>query len=100
MGDLLSRDPGCPPAITCCASFPDFGSRFAPLGEMRALCRALSPAAVPNEIGFDAQMVIPTRRLLIRRHRCARAPLDQPDKLVSGLLYLRAAEDELHRWRA
>ena len=97
MGDLLSRylerfgD-------HLLRAFPDFASRFAPLGEMRAVPRA-QPGRRPNEIGFDAQMVINTPALTAGT--AVRGPhLDQPDKLISGLLYLRAADDDFDRRRA
>jgi hypothetical protein len=79
MGDHLLR------------AFPDFTSRFAPLDRLRAVPRAQKDRK-PHEIGFDAQMVINTPAL--SGGSSVRGPhLDKPDKLISGLLYLRAADD-------
>ena len=73
-------------------TFPEFAAHIAPLEDMRAVPRA-QPARRRNEIGMDAQMVINTPALeggtSVRG-----AHLDQPDKLISGLLYLRAADDD------
>lgn len=71
--------------------YPDFPARFAPLGELRAIPRA-EPGRQSRDIGVDAQMVINTPAL--EGGTSVRGPhLDQPDKLISGLLYLRAADD-------
>lgn len=71
---------------------PDFTSRFAPVEELRAVPRA-QPNRKSNEIGMDAQMVVNTPAL--SGGTSVRGPhLDQPDKLISGLLYLRAGDDD------
>jgi hypothetical protein len=73
-------------------SFPDFPSRFASLDELRAVPRA-KPDRRLNEVGMDAQMVINTPAL--SGGTIVRGPhLDQPDKLISALLYLRAPDDD------
>ena len=80
MGDHLLR------------AYPDFASRFAPLEALRAVPRA-QPNRQSHEVGMDAQMVINTPAL--SEGTSVRGPhLDQPDKLISGLLYLRAADDD------
>ena len=73
-------------------TFPDFPSRFAPLDQLRAVPRARQGRR-PSEIGMDAQMVINTPALT--GGTAVRGPhLDQPNKLISGLLYLRAPDDD------
>ena len=80
MGDHLLR------------AFPDFPTRFAPLDKLRAVPRAQKDRK-PHEIGFDSQMVINTPAL--SGGTSVRGPhLDKPDKLISGLLYLRAPDDD------
>jgi hypothetical protein len=72
--------------------FPDFPSRFAPLDRLRAVSRD-QPNRAPHEIGMDAQMVINTPAL--SGGSSVRGPhLDKADKLISGLLYLRAPDDD------
>ncbi len=73
-------------------AYPDFATRFAPLQELRAIPRARE-GRTPHEIGSDAQMVINTPAL--EAGTSVRGPhLDQPDKLISALLYLRAGDDD------
>jgi hypothetical protein len=73
-------------------SFPDFPSRFAPLEQLRAVPRA-QPDRRRHQVGMDAQMVINTPALT--GGTAVRGPhLDQPDKLLSALLYLRAPDDD------
>lgn len=80
MGDHLLR------------GYPDFASRFARLEALRAVPRE-QPNRQLHEIGMDAQMVINTPAL--SGGTSVRGPhLDQPDKLISGLLYLRTADDD------
>lgn len=73
-------------------AYPDFPARFAPLEALRAVPRA-QPHRQLHEVGMDAQMVINTPAL--SGGTSVRGPhLDQPEKLISGLLYLRAADDD------
>ena len=72
--------------------YPDFVSKFGPLDQLRAVPRSQS-ARHSNEIGMDAQMVVNTPAL--EGGTSVRGPhLDQPDKLISGLLYLRSPDDD------
>lgn len=74
------------------AAYPDFESRFAPLAELRAVPRHAA-AKRRDEVGMDAQVV--TNLPAAADGTGVRGPhLDMPDKLISGLVYLRADEDD------
>ncbi len=73
-------------------TYPDFAARFAPLDKLEAIPRAQGGRR-PHQIGMDAQMVINTPAL--EGGNSVRGPhLDQPDKLISALLYLRGPDDD------
>ena len=73
-------------------AFPDFASRFAPPQDLCAVPRGRWLQR-RHEIGMDAQMVVNSPALA--GGSSVRGPhLDAPDKLISGLLYLRAADDD------
>jgi hypothetical protein len=73
------------------AAHPDFEARFGPIEHLRAVPR-FGPRA-RNEVGMDMQMVANSPAL--RDGTRVRGPhLDQPDKLISALLYLRPPDDD------
>jgi len=73
-------------------TFPDFASRFAAPETLRAVPRARWFRR-RGEVGMDAQMVINSPA--VAGGTSVRGPhLDAPNKLISGLLYLRAPCDD------
>jgi hypothetical protein len=73
-------------------SYPDFERKFGPVSGLRAAPR-YAPTRQPHEVGMDAQMVINTPAL--SGGTSVRGPhLDRPDKLISGLLYLRSPGED------
>jgi hypothetical protein len=74
------------------ATYPDFVARFGPPDALRTIPRAQKGRRM-NEVGVDAQMVINTP--VVSEATRVRGPhLDRPDKLISGLLYLRTPDDD------
>jgi hypothetical protein len=74
------------------AAYPDFARRFAPPAELRARPRH-EAGRRSGEVGVDAQMVVNSPALI--EGTSVRGPhLDAPDKLFSGLLYLRHQDDD------
>lgn len=74
------------------SAYPDFEDRFAPLSELVAAPRAVTPRR-RNVVGMDAQIAVNTPALTAGTS--VRTPhLDRPDKLFVGLLYLRLPEDD------
>jgi hypothetical protein len=73
-------------------TYPDFERKFGPVSGLCAVPR-YAPTRQPHEVGMDAQMVINTPAS--RGGTSVRGPhLDRPDKLISGLLYLRSPGDD------
>ena len=73
-------------------TYPEFERRFGPMSGLRVTPRH-APGQQPHEVRMDAQMVINTPAL--SGGTSVRGPhLDQPDKLISGLLYLRSAGED------
>ena len=73
------------------AAYPDFEASFGPIDRLRAVPR-FGPRA-RNEVGMDMQLV--ANSPAIQDGTRVRGPhLDQPDKLISALLYLRPADDD------
>jgi hypothetical protein len=73
-------------------AYPDFAARFAPLPELRAVPR-YQAGRRRHEVGMDVQVV--TNLAAVVDGAAVRGPhLDLPDKLFSGLVYLRAPEDD------
>jgi hypothetical protein len=73
-------------------AYPDFARRFAPPGDLRARPRH-EAGRRSGEVGVDAQIVVNSPALT--GGTSVRGPhLDAPDKLFSGLLYLRHAVDD------
>jgi hypothetical protein len=74
-------------------TYPDFESKFGPMSGLRAAPR-YAPDRQLHEVGMDAQMVINTPAS--SGGTSVRGPhLDRPDKLISGLLYLRSPGEDL-----
>lgn len=74
------------------AAYPDFEDRYGPLEGLEAVPRARG-GRQRHQIGIDAQVV--ANSPAIRDGTRVRGPhLDLPDKLFSGLLYLRRPEDD------
>jgi hypothetical protein len=74
------------------ATYPDFVARFGPPHALRTIPRAQKGRCM-SEVGIDAQMVINTP--VVTQATSVRGPhLDRPDKLISGLLYLRTPDDD------
>jgi hypothetical protein len=74
------------------AAYPDFERRFAPPGDLRARPRH-EAGRRSGEVGVDAQIVVNSPALT--DGTSVRGPhLDAPDKLFSGLLYLRHEDDD------
>ncbi len=73
-------------------AYPDFASRFASPENLRAVPRG-KWLQRRDEVGMDAQMVVNSPALT--GGNSVRGPhLDAPDKLISGLLYLRPHHDD------
>jgi hypothetical protein len=73
-------------------TYPEFERRFGPMSGLRVTPRH-APGQQPHEVRMDAQMVINSPAL--NGGTSVRGPhLDQPDKLISGLLYLRSAGED------
>jgi hypothetical protein len=74
------------------AAYPDFERRFGPPAALRVRPRS-GPARLPDEVRVDAQIVVNSPPLT--DGTTVRGPhLDVPDKLFSGLLYLRPRDDD------
>jgi hypothetical protein len=73
-------------------AYADFRRRFGDPAALRAVERG-RPGRAPHEVGMEAQMVVNTPAR-VGGTRVRGAHVDQPDKLISALLYLRAPEDD------
>jgi len=71
---------------------PEFETQFAPLEELRAVPRA-DKSRQKRDVGIDFQMVV-NSPALTGGTSVRGAHLDQSNKLISGLLYLRAPNDD------
>jgi len=73
-------------------TYPQFETQFAPLDQLRARPRA-HKGRQKHEVGMDFQMVV-NSPALTSGTSVRGAHLDQSNKLISGLLYLRTPDDD------